>query len=297
MKKDLQKRLASYSRLAGAAAAIAPLVATGEIVYTDVDPDQTLALADVFEVDFNDDGVIDMFLGIGTATGNTSGGAAVYFQAAFASGSGAGSFAGSIQVFGGNNFYFPEAYNAGVNLDSTLEWQSPSAFGSLNYITSVGAVPSASGGNFESQTNKYLAVRFTLGAAQHYGWVRLSAGIAGPTNFLTVSGFAFEAVADEGIEAGAETGGVVPSGFALPDYSDVVSVYSFGQNVIIQTSQTDLQTGTVEVMDLQGRLVYAGTLNQGNANIQVDEADGLHLVRIRVADGVVNRKVYLSDNR
>lgn len=297
MKKDLQKRLASYSRLAGAAAAIAPLAATGEIVYTDVDPDQTLANGEVFEVDFNDDGVIDMFLGIGSATGTTSAGAALYFQAAFASGSGAGSFAGSVQVFGGNNFYFPEAYNAGANIDSTLEWQSPSAFGSMNYVTALDGVPAYAGGNFENQTDKYLAVRFSLGSVQHYGWVRVSAGEGGLTNFLTISGFAFEAVADEAIEAGAETGGVVPSGFAIPDYSDVVTVYSFGQNVVIQTSQTDLQTGNVEVMDLQGRLVYAGTMSQGNANIQIAEANGLYLVRIRVADGVVNRKVYLSDIR
>jgi len=297
MKKDLQKRLASYSRLAGAAAAIAPLAATGEIVYTDVDPDQTLANGEVFEVDFNDDGITDMFLGIGTATGATTGGASVYFQAAFASGSGAGSFAGSVQVFGGNNFYFPEAYNAGVAIDETLEWQSPSAFGSMNYVTSVGGVPSASGGNFENQTEKYLAVRFTVGSGQHYGWVRVSAGEAGPSNFMTIHGFAFEAVADEAIEAGAETGGAVPSGTNFPDYSDAVTMYSFGQNIIIQTSQVELQSATVEVADLTGRLVFVGTMNQGSANIQVAEANGLYLVRLRAADGIVDRKLYLSDNR
>jgi hypothetical protein len=43
--------------------------------------------------------------------------------------------------------------------------------------------------------------------------------------------------------------------------------------------------------------LFVGTLNQGNANIQVAEANGLYLVRLRAEDGVVNRKLYLNNNR
>jgi hypothetical protein len=294
MKKDIQKRLTSYSKLAGAAVALTPLAVNGEIVYTDVDPDVTLANGEAFEIDFNDDGIIDMVVGMGTATG-TTGGDPVYFQAAFASGSGAGSFAGTVQSFGAP-FYFPEAYNAGASINSGLSWQSPSAFGSLNYLTSVGGAPVYSGGNWENQTDKYLAVRFTLGTVQHYGWVRMSAGVAGPSNFLTVSGYAFEAVPDEGIEAGAETGGIVPSGITVPDYSDQFNCYSFGHSIFVQSLDQTLQNGTVEVFNLSGQQVFAGIMSQGATIINIDGAEGLYFLRLQVADGYAERKLYLSGN-
>lgn len=292
MKKDLHKKLVSYSRLAGMAAAVAPLAANAEIVYTDVDPDITLGIGEALEIDFNDDGVVDMVVGIVTATG-TTGGSPLYFNAAFASGSGAGSFAGSVQSFGAP-FYFPEAYNAGASINSGLSWQSPSAFGSLNYVTSVGGAPVYMGGNWENQSDKYLAVRFSVGSDIHFGWVRMSAGEAGSANFLTISGFAFEAVPDEGIEAGAETGGVVPSGITAPDYSDQFNCYSFGRTVFVQSLNPELSDGTIEISNIQGQRVFAGYLNQGMATVQIEGADGLYFVRMRVADGVVDRKLYLG---
>jgi hypothetical protein len=294
MKKiNLKKRLSAYSKLAGVAVAAAPLTAQGEIVYTDVEPDSTLGVGDVFEVDFNSDGVVDMVVGIGTATG-TYGGQPLYFQAAFASGDGAGSFAGSLQVFGGNNFYFPEAYNAGANLDETLAWQAPSAFGSMNYVTSIGGAPAYSGGNWENQNDKYLAVRFTAAGNQHYGWIRMSIGAAGTSNFITVKGYAFEAVPDEGIEAGAESGGVVPSGLGMPDYSESFNCYSFGGTLFVQSLDAALQDGHLEVFNAAGQSVHRQVWNQGSAAISLQVPEGIYFVRIRVADGYANRKVFLS---
>ncbi len=294
MKKDLQKRLVSYSRLAGAAAVLAPLSATGEIVYTDVEPDLTLGIGEAFEIDLNDDGTLDMVVGIGTAAGTLKGDP-LYFQAAFASGSGQGSFAGSTQIYGTTPFYFPEAYNAGDAINSSLAWQTPDVFGSLNFITSIASVPAYTGGNWINKNDKYLAVRFTLGSVQHYGWVRMSVGEAGLSNFVTIKGFAFEAVADEPIEAGLETGGAVPSGFSAPDYGDQVNCYSFGNTIFVQSLDAGLQEGTLEVLNLAGQQVYTGEWKEGNASVVIEGASqGLHLVRIRVADGVVSRKVYLS---
>ncbi len=296
MKKILHKRLSSYSRLAAAAAAVTPLASTAGIVYTDVDPDETLGVNEFFEIDFNNDGVIDMVVGITTATG-TYGGDPLYFQGAFASGNGAGSFAGSVQYFGGSPFYFPEAYNAGAAIDETLTWQPPGGFGSMNYVTSIGAVPLYTGGNWLNQSDKYLAVRFILGSEFHYGWVRMDVGAPGTSNSVVVKGFAFEAVADEGIEAGLEEGGVVPSGLSAPDFSERFNCFSFGNTVYLQSLDAEHQGGNVEIFDMAGKQVYAGIMTDVNTQIQLADARGMYVVRIRQSDALMSRKIYLNSER
>ena len=159
MKKDLQNKLKAYSSLAGAAALLTPFAASAEIVYTDIDPDEDLASGEIYEVDFNGDSVTDMVIGITSGTGSTASGASIYQNIAFADGDGNGSFAGSTQSFGAI-FYFPNTYGAGASIGPGAAWQPANAFGSLNYLTSVGGIPAYFGGNFQNQNDKYLGVRF-----------------------------------------------------------------------------------------------------------------------------------------
>ena len=294
MKKALQQRIADYAKLAGAVAAAAPIAVSAQGVYTDVEPDSTLILGDLFDVDLNGDGAGDMVLAVISNT-FTYGGSAVYQNFAVASGYGAGSFAGTVQVFGGSNFYFPEAYAAGVDVDETLEWQANSAFGSMNYVTSFGGVPSYSGGNFENVSDRYLAVRFPAGTDIHFGWIRMDAGVAGPSNFITVKDYAFNAAPDLAIATG-DTIGTLPSGVATTPARDL-SCYAFGNNLFIRSQHNDWQQGTIEIMDMAGRNVQQSQWTGGAGQVKIRVPNGIYTAVIRTDKAVTTRKIYIGPVR
>jgi hypothetical protein len=290
MKKDLQNKLKAYSSLATTAALLAPLAVSGEIVYTDIDPDVTLAVGETYEVDFNGDAVIDVTIGL---TSGTSSSGNIYQNIAFADGGGNGSVAGSTASFGAI-FYFPQTYGAGASIGGSADWQPANAFGSLNYLTSVGGVPAYFGGNFSNQSDKYLAIRFDNGGVKHYGWVRLDVGEAGDMNFVTVKDFAFESVANEAIEAGATTGGA--TGIEDLALENAFSVYGFGNSVSVQSTSSEFTDVTVEIFNISGQMVANGNLNGNSATYAINDAEGLYVVRLRAGKAVMNRKVYLGGN-
>jgi hypothetical protein len=293
MKKDVQKRLKAYSAVAGAALLI-PGTAAAEIQYTDVDPDETLTTpGDLFEVDFNGDGTVDMNLALVTGTG-TYGGTALYQNFAWAFGYGYGSFAGSTQSFGAI-FYFPFAYNSGDMIGSSAQWQNASAVGSMNYLTSVGGAPAYQGGNWVNATDKYLGCRFVVAGNFHYGWIRMDVGTAGPSNFITIKGFAFEDVPDAEIEAGATSGGVVISSIQdIEDLNDKVSIYGFGSNLTVQLEDFANEDARIEVYNMSGQMVLDAPLNDAYAQFTMNVSDGMYAVRVRIGDGLAERKIYLS---
>ena len=288
MKKDLQNKLKAYSSLAGAAALLTPFAASAEIVYTDIDPDVTLGVGENYEVDFNGDAITDMIVGVTSGAGTTASGATFYQNIAFADGNGNGSFAGTNQTFGPNLFYFPNTYAAGSSIGAGASWQPNMAFGSLNYLTSVGGAPAYFGGNFQNENDKYLAVQFNASGNTHYGWIRLDVGEAGSSNSVTVKDFAFEAVPGEGIEAGATTGGVTV-GIEDFDFANQFTVYGFGNTINIQ-SDNAVNNVTVEVFNISGQSVMSTNMNGGAAQLQVADADGLYIVRLSEGAAVMNRQ-------
>ena len=73
--KNLSKRLAQYGAMS--AAVMAGADANGQVVYTDVDPDVTLQVGDVFSLDFEADTFED--LSINNPDGLAGGNAAIVF--------------------------------------------------------------------------------------------------------------------------------------------------------------------------------------------------------------------------
>jgi hypothetical protein len=69
-------------------------------------------------------------------------------------------------------------------------------------------------GPWQNQTNKFLAIKFLIGAQVHYGWMRLTVG-APLTGYA--SGYAYEDVPNKPIIAGP-TGGPVEKASVAPDW-------------------------------------------------------------------------------
>ena len=79
-----------------------------------------------------------------------------------------------------------------------------------NFVVS-GSYKTSSGGPFKNVTNEYLGVRFQISGQQHEGWIRVTLKCNFGDVSGTISGYAFDTVANEdGLVAGQIRGPVVP---------------------------------------------------------------------------------------
>ena len=182
---NLSKRLAQYGAMATAVMAGAD--ANGQVVYTDVDPDVTLQVGDVFSLDFEPDTFQD--LEVSNPSGLAGGNAALIFP----------SSGGALAGFTSGSYQYPLLMAQGDVIDAATGFTTTGVRGDLNYYGCAYSNSAWCG----DVNDGYLGVRFvslTTGTT-HYGWVRLDTDVNGD-NLITVKDFAFEATPDTAIQAG-----------------------------------------------------------------------------------------------
>lgn len=251
----LARRLAAYSATAGAALALAP-AASGQIVYTDEDPDNVIVTGQEILLDLDGDGTDDFrFVANSGGAGATT--ARVVWRNA--------NTAASNGVAGVDAPYFSnEAIGSASNLAAGAE------VGPAAGIYSYGVIASLYGGtpyyNFTGAEG-YVGFRFVAGGGTtHYGWARIS-GTANAGS-ATLFEYAFQSTPDTPITTGDIGVAVEPD--ALPDGY----VFSpIGPNPIRSSAQFTVQVAEpeavrVSVYDLLGREVaeiFDGELASGVA--------------------------------
>ncbi|KRP08550.1 MAG: hypothetical protein ABR95_03340 [Sphingobacteriales bacterium BACL12 MAG-120813-bin55] len=300
-KLSANKKLAAYSAMAGAFIVAGAGSASGQIVYTDIDPDETYgADGDIFELDLNGDGVVDLALqkvfattaatfSYGTltfpgtlqynhiyaipATGNGLQGSygAYGFAYAYALDGGATIGAGEDFVSTGGSLVFSLAYNVEL---------APGSFASGNFFSD--------GNWFGGQTDKYLGIRFDAAGNEHYGWLRMD--VASDNIEFTVKDYAFEATPETDIDAGVSV-----SINNLIDPS-AINAYSFGNTIHINVNGLTANDARVQVVNALGQVVYNNALNLAGMSIALNNAaEGLYTLNI-VADGAVYNKQLFINN-
>ncbi len=203
------ERLATYSAMAGALL-LPGLGAHAEIIYTDVDPDETYNTdGDSYLLDLDDDGIIDFIVYVVnfsypglfyTSAGATYAG---QFQDVFVFPNTANSVAGSST---GGGFAYPYALNSGDEIGAGLEFQSNSIQSMVYYLAVLdyplpgSMTPFYSDGNWAGVTDKFLGLKFQSAGGTHYGWARLDCGA--DHHSFTIKDYAYETIADEPINAG-----------------------------------------------------------------------------------------------
>lgn len=182
----LSKRLLQYGALS--ASALGAVDASGQIVYTDVNPDEVLIVGEEFIVDMTGGGTE---FTVNNPDALTNGNAAIIFP------SSGGAFVG---VTAGG-FEYPALLAAGEVIDGTAGFTAVGERGDLNYYGCAYANSEWCG----DVNDGYLGVTFTFSGNTHYGWIRLDTDVGG-TNEIVVKDFAYNSVADEAIEAGQTLG-------------------------------------------------------------------------------------------
>jgi len=165
-KKNLSERLAKYGALTLAIAGVAD--ASGQVVYTDVDPDFAGGIGDSFAIDFDNDGTDDVVIA------QSLWGAASGVRVVPEAGNGVIAASNAGYYYASNLFYGTDI-NAGAGVFRS--------FGDACY--GVGYL----GSQFCGLGEGYIGIEFDIDGDTHYGWVRID--VLDSANF-TVMDFAYE---------------------------------------------------------------------------------------------------------
>jgi hypothetical protein len=188
---SLDKKLVAYVTAAGAAGVAILAAATpanAEIVYT---PEHVILKGNsTYQIDLNHDGTNDfgiqmfqifhssMMLAIPDVTGNQV-----------------------VRPAVGSNDAVP--LNLGGPIGPNRQFASKTTYGGF-FMAINGSYGTLTWfrGPWAKASNKYLGLKFLIDGEVHYGWVRLSV----MKRYSTLTGYAYETVANQPIRAGAESG-------------------------------------------------------------------------------------------
>jgi len=217
--------LKAYSLFATTGLLASPLF--GDIIYTDVEPDIQLSLAEPHTVlDIDNDGDHDFQFNVGTVETFSGSWTLDFVEIQFVSMqplNGASINASGI----GSYYYMSFAWYNVVNIPengtigTSLNWKSYPLFiensfgywwsaepkgmlgGQMHRVPSFGDELFDSTGNFLETSEDFVGLRMNLGGAPHYGWLRLS--VNADANLLTIHDYAYNDVPFASILAGDGT--------------------------------------------------------------------------------------------
>ncbi len=281
MKKlDLEKKALKYSTIVGSVAAFAG-TANSQIVYTDVNPDETYTEDQLYMLDMDNDltpdfGIVQFDTVITYAYTNFYNEGVVLLTMGS---NGAISTAGSFATY-------LKALNLNDPIDNTQTFDASTSTTPLiagAYITS--ALANQGIGPWIDGADHYMGVTFLIGANMHFGWARFSETTDGLS--FTIKDYAYETTPGGSILAGQTFNSI------NENVADAVSMQVINNSVMINVLNTEFTNGTVQVLNTAGQVVFSSKLN-GNQTINLDGyASGVYMVQVAFDQGAVNHKLFV----
>jgi hypothetical protein len=202
---DFDHRLTMYALAASAAGVglVAAQPAEGKIIYTKTD--KSIGDKQTLYIDLNHDGIYDFKLK-NTLLTSTAGGAFDHLDAAPAQ-KGNGVWGHTIPPFNA----YASALLPGVEIGPKGQFLGVAGLMAASSISGAIRNPKPDGnysctGPWANVQNRYLGFKFEIKGETHFGWARLSVVCANVTVTATLTGYAYETIADHPIRTGDEKG-------------------------------------------------------------------------------------------
>jgi hypothetical protein len=256
--KDLSKRIAKYSALTLAIAGVAD--ASGQVVYTDVDPDFVGTVGDSFAIDFNNDGIDDVVV-----LAQNVGYDIVQIVAE--------PLNGVIATSNGGYFYAENlAYGTDINAGAGVFRDFGDACAGVGYA----------GSQFCGEGEGYVGVRFDVSGNTHYAWIRIDVADSG--NFIVLD-YAYESTPDATIEAG-DQGDLSVGDLSFNNFNYFVDA---NQNLNLKA---DMVFQSVEISNLLGQRIISEQLSGTNETINLSELKtGIYLATVQIENSYKTIKI------
>jgi hypothetical protein len=288
-----ESKLARFSAVAGAV--LASGAVNSQIIYTDVNPDVIIDTASgQYDLDFNSDAVVDISMDVMAVinqTGALNGISFTFNGTAAVVNPAMGNGVQQILGSGSSSTMVVTALNNGDLISSGAVFGG-SASGSLLGIVGIADIPlfgmtyPVSQGTFLGVSDKFLGVKFIIGANTHYGWARLN--VTAGADKILIKDYAYNQNTDLPILAGMMVG--------LDDVAvdQKVTIKTTLNNATINVTP-DLIGGRIALLNMAGQEVKIGSINDVNTEIQLEGIDtGIYIISAQFEKGNVTKKVYVK---
>lgn len=291
MNKILQNKLKIYSALTSVVA-VGSLDSQAQIIHRDVNYTGGYTS---YDIDIDQNGVKDFNFDLKAHSFTNSSGDNIKVNGVNATG-----LKASNSIIG-RNFYsyisLANSLGAGYTINNTLSSSYysflQSGFMAMTYqiFNSTGSY--LYGGNFgsfsdDTQSNKYLGVRFDISGQTHYGWMRFQFNSLDGSLWL-LKDLAYNTIPNQDIAAGEINGGNV----GLANNEELhFNVFSSGNTLNILT-ESEMIGATIEVVDMTGKIVLSQIVNSTNEQIPYNLSKGIYVVRLFNNEKVITRKISL----
>ena len=275
MKKNLQSRISKYTAVAGAVVSAAG--AQAQVVYTDVNPDyshdapQNNGVA-VYPLDLNNDQTPDfLIVSRDTVTPNAT------VRLTIAAPYGAGNaVAGETP----SNYDYALALDINSMVDSTLNWIAATNTMAYNVDSN-----NPYNENWNGVTDKYLGLKFVVGANTHYGWARLDSYAIGDS--IVVKDYAFEATPNVGIMTGN-----MGASLTETQVENLVKFINKSNNSVQVVLNGNLTNGVVSVVSSTGQVVSSDAITEKTFSVDMNNlSSGIYMVNVTFNEGATTKKI------
>ena len=273
MKKQLLKKLSAFI----VTAMMFSTSVNAQIVYTDVNPDTTIAGL-TYYLDLNNDGTIDD--SISRFSSRASHGICHESRV-------------SISALDGNavaSSTYPLAMNLYDTISSGLTW---SASGNLREVRSAGDVgcPSDTSGNWTNSIDHYLGLKLIVGTDTYYGWGRMQITVFPFTTSCIIKDYAYNSTPNQFILAGDT--GLGTTGIFENIASLSINLFpNPSTNQLTIALRSNNRKVEVTIADITGKIIYSTTASE-TQKIEVntkDFAKGIYVVQIQTGEFIGTKK-------
>jgi hypothetical protein len=277
----LSKKLKSYSALAGSMLA-AGTAAEAQVVYTDVNPDLTVSAGGSYNLDLNNDGIVDFSLAQRSGT--------VYSYIQYdAVGILPEKSMNAVDTLG---MECAHAVDAGFSVNSSLNWVDSSAMALQFPPTASALAVNTSGfggfGNFTGMNGKFLPLRFNMAGDTYYGWVRLN--VASDALSFVVIDYAYKNSPD----APSYTGLTTDVGISEAAMSGMAEIFSNNSDITVKLDAAVPAEGNIVVRNMLGQVVSTVRITGSTTMINLEGAStGAYIVSIEQGSGSYSKRVLI----
>jgi hypothetical protein len=269
-KNNLSKKVARYSALSLAIAGVAD--ASGQVNYTDVDPDiDATASGDEFFVDLDNDGTNEIRILVGTFNGNDF--TAMDNMSDALSGL-------ILRQMVGN-------YNYAINLaEGAIISSGAGEFGATGSLCYLDGIADTFCGDGNSTPDGFAGVSFVLDGNTHYGWVGLENVTA---SSFRITEYAYEESAGILIEAG-DRGNIA----GVDDNTFESFEYFVDSNKNLNLS-ANFSIDRIVMHNILGQQVVDRTLRSKNGSIDVSSLkSGIYVITASIDDAAKSFKIRIK---
>jgi len=267
--------------------------ANAQIVYTDVNPDDTVSCAtsncsDSIYVDLNNDGSMDFILTfnrITLGTCNIMGRPRPRYATNRV-----------VSTIGANPFYGivssnPSALNYGDIIDSNLIWRNGADTLINNTMNTCNS--STTAGNWNSTANQYLPVKFSITGDNYYGWIRMQRASSTTSSAIILKDYAYNSIPNQPIFAGQTNTTGITEDFSA---SSIALYPNPATNHFTIDLGSNNKNVAVTITDITGKLIpIANEIGENKIEVNTTEfAEGIYIVQIQSAGIIRTKKLVIE---